>query len=267
MIRRAKVAGSFYPSDPVKLERDVEGYLKGEAVPEKAFLLMAPHAGYMYSGGVAGAVYSSVVVPDDVILLGPNHTGLGQSVSVMEHGVWETPIGEVKINEALTAAIIASSNLFKHDNAAHAMEHSLEVQLPFLIKANKNVSIAPITIMTAKLFECETMGRAIAQVIKDFGKDVLIAVSTDMNHYESVDITRKKDAKAIERALALDPKGLLEVTNKEDITMCGVLPAVVGLFAAIELGARQASLVKYATSAEAGAGTAQVVGYAGIVVR
>lgn len=267
MIRRAKVAGRFYPADAATLQRDVDGYFVGSALPEKAMLVMAPHAGYMYSGAVAGAVYASVIVPDNVILLGPNHTGDGQYVSVMSRGAWQTPLGEVPINEELASSVLASSDLFKDDNAAHAMEHSLEVQLPFLLKANKKVSIVPITIMSAKIYECETMGKALAKVIKAFGKDVLMAVSTDMNHYESDKITRHKDAMAIERALALDAKGLLEVADKKDITMCGVIPAVVGLFAANALGASSARLVKYATSADAGAGKEQVVGYAGILVK
>lgn len=272
MVRRPCVAGSFYPADPDVLAREVEGYLVPPGPFEKSGRmkvrsLVAPHAGYMYSGHVEGAVYSVVEVPDNVILIGPNHTGIGPAVSVMTSGTWELPSGRSEVNERLAGLIVESTPFFTADSTAHLREHSLEVQIPFIQHANPGATIVPITVMDADPEEVRELGAALARVIADYGEDVLVAVSSDMNHYESDAVTREKDKLAIERVLALDPEGLLEVAVTRKVSMCGVLPAAIAITAAKALGATEAELVKYATSGDTSGDYAQVVGYAGIIIK
>lgn len=266
MIRKASVAGRFYPGGPDTLRDEVDRLIV-QGVKEDAVAVIAPHAGYVYSGKVAGQVYGQVALPVSIILLGPNHTGMGTSVSVMSKGEWETPLGRTKIDSDLAEEILASSPLFSYDVDAHLLEHSLEVQLPFIQYIRKDARIVPITVMRATVGECAEMGRSLAGVISGRIEKVLMVVSSDMNHYESDAVTRKKDRHAIERALKLDGKGLLEVTSKEDITMCGALPAAIALEAARALGARAGKLASYATSGEVNGDMSQVVGYAGIIIR
>jgi len=265
MTRRPCVAGRFYPADRHELEEAVKGYLLSR-VPQKAIAVIVPHAGYIYSGPVAGAVYSETVIPDDIILIGPNHTGLGEPASVMESGSWETPLGSVQVNSALAGLLTGSNAGFTADAEAHLREHSLEVQLPFIQTLNPKASIVPVTVMQAGKAGCVAMGRAIAAAIKAYGRDVLIVVSSDMNHYEPEAITREKDELAIEEVLALEPGRLLDITARKDITMCGVLPTAIAITAARELGAEKARLVSHTTSGEASGDFSQVVGYAGFII-
>ncbi len=269
MIRRPRVAGQFYPFDADTLSKEVMGFLSTEAseAKEEVLAVIAPHAGYIYSGAVAGKVYSSVKIPDDIILIGPNHTGLGAPAAIMAEGEWSVPNGSLRINEILAERLLASSGLFTRDETAHMNEHSLEVQLPFIYELNPGARIVPITVMGHEYAECAEMGRAIAAVIKGCDKEVLIAVSSDMNHYESDKISRIKDHLAIDKILALDPEGLLSITGEEAISMCGVVPSTIALTAAIELGASVARLIDYDTSATASGDYSHVVGYAGVLVK
>lgn len=263
--RKACVAGRFYPGSKKALSNEVSSYM--EASPRAdAVAVVSPHAGYMYSGAVAGRVLSSVNIPDRVILLGPNHTGMGTPASVMPSGRWEIPTGEVEVDEALAALVLASSPLFQADFEAHLMEHSLEVMLPFIHAANPSARIVPITIMQADDKECEEMGKALAGVISSAGGKTLMLVSSDMNHYEPDSVTRVKDKLAIERITRLDAKGLLDVADRQDITMCGVIPTAMAIYAAKTLGAKEGRLVGYATSGEVNGDMNAVVGYAGIVI-
>ncbi len=264
MLRSACVAGQFYPAGAVELEGVVRGFLTGGPA-QKAVAAVAPHAGYVYSGAVAGAVFSSIEIPDAILLIGPNHTGVGQKVSIMTTGAWEMPFGRMEINERLGAMLL--TGVFKEDSSAHLREHSLEVELPFIHYLNPDASFVPITVMQAGYEECVEAGAAIAKAVSAYGKEVLIVVSSDMNHYESDSMTRKKDNRAIEKVLSLDAKGLLETTSEEGITMCGVIPAVIAIEAAKRLKAKTAKLVKYATSGDTSGDTDHVVGYAGIVIR
>ncbi|MFQ5441932.1 MAG: AmmeMemoRadiSam system protein B [Thermodesulfobacteriota bacterium] len=266
MSRKACVAGQFYPGDAEELQAALRGFLP-ESVRQRATAVICPHAGYIYSGAVAGAVYSAVEIPDNVILIGPNHTGLGRRASVMTAGAWEIPTGVVEINEELAGLVVGCTDLFSSDVSAHLGEHSLEVQLPFLYYLNRDVKIVPITIMQADYGECVEMGSALSKVISSYNKEVLLVVSSDMNHFEPDDLTRQKDALAIERVKDLDAGGLLGVTASNDITMCGVLPAAVAIEAAGRLGAEKALLVKYATSAETSGDYGHVVGYAGFIIK
>jgi AmmeMemoRadiSam system protein B len=185
----------------------------------------------------------------------------------MQSGAWETPLGEMHIDEELSSALIAADPYLENDVEAHRFEHSLEVQLPFLQHlGGPSTQFVPITIGTGSWERLEELGRAIAETLKKIGQAVLIIASSDMNHYESDARTRVKDRKAIDQVLAMDPKGLYEVVRREDISMCGYGPASVTLTATKLLGATRAELVKYATSAEVSQDYDRVVGYAGIVI-
>lgn len=264
-VRKACVAGRFYPASKAALAEMVSSFMDAHA-RQDALAVIAPHAGYVYSGATAGRVLSSVNIPDRIILLGPNHTGMGTPASVMPSGSWETPAGDVEIDEELAAMLLASSQLFHSDVTAHLMEHSLEVMLPFIQAANPSARIVPVTIMQADLKECEEMGKALAGVISSLKEKTLLLVSSDMNHYEPESVTRAKDKSAIEKITALDAKGLLDVAEKQDITMCGIIPTAIAICAAKALGAKAARLVSYTTSGEVNGELNSVVGYAGIII-
>lgn len=266
MIRKPAVAGQFYPGSAAVLEREVQSYL----VPgkEKEVLgVISPHAGYIYSGHVAGAVFSCIAVPDDVIILGPNHRGMGDPFAIMAEGSWQMPNGEVAINKELAALILKNSQHITDDYRAHTYEHSLEVQVPFLQALNKDFRLVPIALTRGSWKVCREIGESIARAIKDYGRKVLIVASSDMTHYESDKSARQKDKLAIDHILALDPQGLLAVVHKHDISMCGVIPATITLAACEELGATHAELVKYATSGDVSGDYLQVVGYAGLYIE
>lgn len=266
MIRVEHVAGQFYPNEQDELESSVIGNL---AVCEKedALAIIVPHAGYIYSGKVAGSVYSRVEIPDNIILIGPNHTGLGAPASIMCHGTWQTPLGNIEINETLAYRLLDASTNLTEDDAAHEKEHSLEVQLPFIYILNPKATIVPITVMNADFTECSEIGEAIAEVLKNYDEEVLIVVSSDMNHFESEEITQRKDKLAIDMVLGLDPDGLLAVTGAENISMCGAVPSAIGLIAANALGAREVVLTEHATSGKTSGDMKSVVGYAGMIIK
>ena len=275
-VRRPAVAGRFYPSDPETLAHDLEEYVRAEPgtpggpAEEKltaAIGCVVPHAGYMYSGRVAGAVYRRLPTRSSYIILAPNHFGRGAPLAIMSKGAWLTPLGAAPIDSALARSVAHACHLLIEDTQAHAGEHSLEVQLPFLQHLVKEFSFVPISIGVGGYAALESLGRGVAQAVRQAGKPVLIVASSDMNHYEPDNITRIKDRKAIDKILALDPQGLYEVIRREDISMCGYGPAIALLTAARELGAERSELVKYATSADATGDRTAVVGYAGIVVR
>lgn len=267
MDREPAVAGRFYGSEARGLAREVDAFLAGGSAPAPApaLGLVAPHAGYLYSGAVAGAVYGQVAVPARVIILGPNHTGLGRRVALWPAGGgWRTPLGTVAVSGPLTAAL-AEDAAVHEDRAAHLREHSLEVQVPFLQRARPGVEIAALCLGPLDVDGCEDLGRTVAAAARAHG--ALVVASSDMSHYLPAATARRLDRRAIDRVLALDPAGLLETCRREDITMCGVVPATVMLFAARELGATRAELVRYATSGDVTGDDAEVVGYAGLVVR
>ncbi len=267
MIRKPAVAGQFYQSSPLKLSEQVNGYIETDAVREKAIGIVSPHAGLVYSGGVAGAVYSRIQFPDTFILIGPNHTGLGKTVSIMSSGSWQIPTGESMIDVDLANKIKSKANIIEEDSLAHKMEHSLEVQLPFILHYSANVKIVPITMMTGSLENCRLIGEVLAEVIKDTKYTVTIIASSDMSHYVSDATARSKDRKAIERVIAIDPDGLYETVRKDRISMCGVIPVTTMLYAAKKLGAKVASLVKYTTSGDVSGDYDYVVGYAGMMIK
>ncbi|GAB4230182.1 MAG: AmmeMemoRadiSam system protein B [Deltaproteobacteria bacterium] len=258
------VAGQFYPGTASGLSRAIRALTREADAPEPAIGVVVPHAGYVYSGAVAGEVFSSIVVPRRAVLFCPNHTGIGEEVSVMSRGVWRMPCGEIRIDEELAARLTSASPLLKEDSSAHAREHAIEVQLPFLHRFRPDVKIVPVALGRLSLEECRQLGESAAEAVAGDAERPLLVASSDMSHYVPDAVARAKDRMAIDRMLALDPEGLYRTVRSERISMCGVLPATVVLFAARRLGATSARLVRYATSGDVSRDFDQVVGYAGL---
>jgi predicted class III extradiol MEMO1 family dioxygenase len=295
MNRQPAVAGHFYPGTREALRRQVEEFIVS-AEKVRALGIMSPHAGLIYSGRVAGAVYSSVELPDTFVLIGPNHTGLGAPVSIMREGTWETPLGSVDIDEPLARSILSRSPRIHEDSLAHLREHSLEVQLPFIQYFKKTFKIVPIQMLDTRLETCLDVGRAVGEAIAECAlsrfhsktpgadgmrnaegkpevrnpqseiRNALIVASSDMSHYERAAAAKEKDYEAIRHILTLDPEGLYNTVKNNGITMCGYGPTAAMLAACKSLGASEARLVKYANSGEVSGDYEQVVGYAGIIV-
>jgi len=264
MNRMPAVAGQFYPGTASGLSRALLALTREVKGRSPAIAVVVPHAGYVYSGAVAGEVFSSVLVPKRAVLFCPNHTGIGEDAAVMSHGGWRMPWGDVPIDEELAARLKSASPLLHEDASAHAGEHSLEVQLPFLHRFRPDVRIVPVALGRLSLEECRDLGENVADAIALDPERPLLVASSDMSHYVPDAVARKKDQLAIDRMLALDPEGLYRTVRTERISMCGVLPATVVLFAARRLGATSARLIRYATSGDVSRDFDQVVGYAGL---
>jgi len=270
ILRHPAVAGRFYPCDPEDLRAEALGYLSQDnfikQTPVRALGCIAPHAGYRYSGHVAGAVFARVEVPERCIVLCPNHTGVGRAFAMMSEGAWRTPLGDVPIDAELAGALKQRFPALQEDATAHRAEHAAEVELPFLLLRQPELRFVPIALGTGQFEVLEQLGKALADVVAAQSDPILIVASSDMNHYESDAVTRAKDQRAIERILTLDPRGLFDVVTQQDISMCGFGPAVAMLTAARQLGAKSAELAKYATSGDVSGDRDMVVGYAGVAV-
>lgn len=265
MKRKPSVAGYFYPNNPVALGNMIEEMVDPHAAKEKAISVISPHAGYVYSGKVAGSVFSSVTLPENFIILGPNHQDVSASISIMKQGVWETPLGDVSINAPLADLIMNKSDTIEENAKSHSQEHSLEVQVPFIQYLKGDISFVPISIASFATYDdLEDLGKAISGAIRESGQDVLIVASSDMSHYVSQEVARKKDFLAIDKILGLDARGLYEVVRKENISMCGFQPTTATIIASKELEAKKAELIKYQTSGDVSGDYLRVVGYAGI---
>jgi AmmeMemoRadiSam system protein B len=266
MLREPAVAGRFYPADPEILRRDLQSYLSPPSHRAPAIACMVPHAGYMYSGAVAGAVFSKLVIPSRCIILCPNHTGRGHPLSLMKEGGWRTPLGDLKIDRRLAEELLREFPALTDDSDAHRFEHAIEVELPFLQVIRSETTFVPIAVGTSQLVLLQELGEALARAIQSDTGDILIIASSDMNHYEDDETTRVKDQKAIKKILGLDAVGLHETVISESISMCGFGPAVAMLTAAKRIGAKRADLVRHTTSADVSGDFGTVVGYAGIIV-
>lgn len=258
------VAGRFYPNSRSALEADLDRYTVAADERLAARGIVAPHAGYMYSGAVAGAVYGAVEVPLRLVILCPNHTGLGEPLALMGRGDWRTPLGDAAIDTALAAALARALPELADDEAAHRFEHSLEVQLPFIQRRNPEARFVPVCVGTADLALLLRLGDALAEAVAAAAGPVLLVASSDMTHYESARNARRKDTLAVERMEALDPEGLAAVVRRESISMCGWAPAVAVMQACRKLGATRGQLVRYATSGDVTGDQSSVVGYAGM---
>ncbi|MFC2003613.1 AmmeMemoRadiSam system protein B [Chloroflexota bacterium] len=267
MIRKPAVAGQFYPESPSQLKAMIEGLVSEKVVKGEVIGVVSPHAGYIYSGSVAGAVMSKIKFKDTIIIMGPNHTGRGKPLSIMTEGVWSTPLGNVEIDSELAKRILATSEYLQEDSVAHQFEHSLEVQIPFLQYFKSDIKIVPIVLSFATGSVYKQIGKEIAKAIKDLNREVVIIASSDMTHYEPQESAQRKDNQAIAAILDLNEDELLTRVEELDITMCGYAPTVSLISAAKELGAKEVELVRYQTSGDITGDYSSVVGYAGIIIK
>lgn len=281
--RRPAVAGMFYSDDSDALREEIEqsflGLLGPGRLPEpeeqrlgNVVGIVSPHAGYMYSGYAAAEAFLALAedgIPDVAVIIGPNHRGYGVPAAIMEQGMWETPLGDLRIDEEVTACLLDSRPYLRADATAHRLEHSIEVQAPFLqfISANRT-RIVPITVAVAPTPEAKaftaSLGEAIAVAVE--GLNAVVIASTDMTHYRSKSIAEREDKAAIEAVLALDTEKLLDVVYERGISMCGAVPTAVALEACKRLGASKAELLRYYTSGDVTGDTGQVVGYAALKI-
>lgn len=266
MIRRPAVAGSFYPADSVSLAHDLDRLLQAASAPQHAKAIIVPHAGYVYSGAVAGELIAGTEIPAKVVLLGPNHHGVGQDIAVTGADSWSTPLGNVPVAAGLRDQLCREIPALAIDDRAHAAEHSLEVMLPFLLKRQPDLQIVPISLRYLDYQGAAKLGRSIAEVLKRQQDEVLLLASSDMNHFLDAETTEHLDFMAISAMTDFDPAALYKTVVENRISMCGVLPAVVVMHAARELGASSCRLVRYAHSGQVNGDNDRVVGYAGLSI-
>jgi MEMO1 family protein len=266
MLRLPAVAGRFYPADPEELTRLVRRYAAPDPQikPERVTACLVPHAGYMYSGHVAGAVFSRIGLPEKIIILGVRHFPRGKPAAILTSGAWRTPLGDALIDEPLSQSLLRDCPILQEDSVAHLAEHSLEVQLPFLQVLAPNFSFVPVALGTIHFDDLVAVGDALTKIIQA-SPGVLLLTTSDLNHYQDDRTTRAKDEKAIDQLLALDPRRLYDVCRNEEISMCGLGSAVAMITALRGLGKNRAELVRYATSADVSGDTSSVVGYAGMI--
>lgn len=268
-IRPPAVAGSFYEGTAPSLQRQLDAcFAAAEPSTTKVTFIgaVAPHAGLVYSGHVAASLYQALELPRAFVILCPNHTGLGSSAAIDPSGAWRTPLGDARIDEELAAALMREAPIVREDRIAHAREHSLEVQLPFLQRLLPEFSFVPLCLSLSSFERIAEVGRAIAAVVRGAGRPVGIVASSDLNHYEDQATTLSKDQAAIDRILELDPEGLWNVVREREISMCGVIPTAAMLVAALELGATRARLLRHATSGDVSGDYDAVVGYAALAI-
>lgn len=268
LVRKPVVAGQFYPAQASELRKQIASFVVKLENKIDAISCMLPHAGYVYSGLVATQTVSQIEIKDRVILIGPNHTGLGSSFSIQTKGKWSTPLGDLDIDTEFAQILLKNSEYLKDDITAHLQEHSLEVELPILQYFRKDFKIIPICILSDEVEKLKKIGLQIAEVLKESGKDkeTLIVASSDMTHYEPQEQASRKDKEAINAILELDIDKLVKVVREKNITMCGFAPAIVMMSCALALGAKNTKLIKYATSGDITQDYSSVVGYAGIVI-
>jgi AmmeMemoRadiSam system protein B len=267
MLRLPAVAGRFYPSEPSELSALVTEYTEREngTTPTHVKVCLVPHAGYIYSGHVAGAVLKRIRIPQKIVILGVRHRPPGPPAAIVSTGAWRTPLGDAAIDEGLANKLRSACPLLSEDPAAHSKEHSLEVQLPFLQVLEPQFTFVPIALGMVKFEDMVNVGQAVGRALAAEKHNVLLLTTSDLNHYEDDAKTRWKDGLAIEQLLRMDAKGLYDVCRREEISMCGLGPAVAMLTALHWLNAGRAELIRYATSADRSGDPDAVVGYAGMI--
>jgi AmmeMemoRadiSam system protein B len=267
MLRLPAVAGRFYPSNPTELTALIRKYTNADAKQPRVSVraCLVPHAGYVFSGHVAGAVLARIELPRRIIVLGVRHHPRGEPAAILSSGAWRTPLGDAPIDKTLAEALKKACPLLREDTVAHSAEHSLEVQVPFLQELVPGFTFVPVALGTVRFESLVSIGEAIARVLAATTENVLLMTTSDLNHYEDDATTRIKDRKAIEQLLALDPRKLHDTCRNEEISMCGLGPAVAMLTALNALGVKRSELVKYATSADVSGDRTAVVGYAGMI--
>jgi len=268
-LRKPVVAGKFYPSSAKELKAMISSFAEKVKQKNDCFGCILPHAGYIYSGKIAALTISGIKIKDTVVLLGPNHTGSGATFSIMAQGIWQTPLGNVKINSQLADLFLSKSRYLAADSLAHLDEHSLEVELPILQYFRNDFKIVPIAIMTDDLSKLDAVGQELASVImeNDLKGSVMFIASSDLTHYESQKEAENKDALAIRAILELDEQKLKAAVQAAEISMCGFAPIAILIKVAKLLGAKSGKLIKYQTSGDVSGDKSSVVGYAGITIN
>lgn len=268
MIRKGVVAGLFYPDKKAQLEQMLATFMPAPTAGRRVTAVVLPHAGYVYSGAVAGEVMNQVRVPKQVILLGPNHQGSGQPLAVTGADAWQTPLGTVPIAGALRRLLLDRLPGLVCDERPHEQEHSLEVLLPFLRYRQPEVEIVPIALGHQLGFhDCKALGEALSSVVDALPDETLLVASSDMNHFLPAQQNARLDALAIRAMTDFDADELYRVVVEHRISMCGVLPVVTVMLAAAALGARQCRLIRYTHSGEVSGDHHRVVGYAGMIME
>ncbi|MEZ4749804.1 MAG: AmmeMemoRadiSam system protein B [Bdellovibrionota bacterium] len=261
--RHTAVAGRFYPAQPKALETQLEDWFASLGREERLrTAIIAPHAGYLYSGLTAAKVYAQSQIPDSVVLLCPNHTGEGPRLSIWNQGLWETPLGNVAVDEELASRMIAAVPDLQPDRAAHLYEHAIEVHLPCLRFLNSSVRIVPIVVGPINMTRALAIGMDLGNVLKRERNRPLLVASTDMSHYLPATVAEPLDRLALEKIEAFDPAGLYKTVSDNEISMCGFIPTTITMQAARNLGATQCELIDYTNSGVASGDYDSVVGYA-----
>ena len=278
-LRQPAVAGSFYAGDLKSLNIQIENCFLHKIGPGEIPLvnpkrqnnimgLISPHAGYMYSGPVAANGFYKIALdgkPDTIIILGPNHQGFGENISIMAEGKWKTPLGDLEIDAEMAEDILKNSKIIKKDKKAHQYEHSIEVQLPFIQYIfGKDIKFVPICMTRQDINTDIEIAKSICSSVVD--KNILIIASSDFTHYEPQEYAENVDKQAINAILEFNPKKLYDMIYRQNLTMCGPGPITVMLIACETLGAKKAELLKYATSGDVSGMYDQVVGYASLII-
>lgn len=266
MIRQPAVAGSFYPDDPAKLQSEVLQLLRSDQKPQAVKAIIAPHAGYVFSGAVAGELIAATKIPEIILMFGPNHHGSGSSIAVTAADSWATPLGCVPIADSLRQQLCSNISELQIDERAHQLEHSLEVMLPLLLQAQPKLQVVPIALGSLSLTDCQRLATKVAAVLQGFPAEVLLLASSDMNHFLDSETTKRLDLLAIERMLAYDPDGLYQTVREQRISMCGLLPVVVVMHAVQQLGASKCRLLRHTDSGAVNGDIGRVVGYASLTI-
>src|SRR5574337_772024 len=267
MIRQPAVAGSFYSRYAVQLKSDIEGFVIKDGKKQAVLGIVSPHAGYMYSGRVAGNLYSRIKIPNTVVILAPNHTGYGVPYSIWPGGSWRTPLGDVKVDEEVVDELVRVCDLVEKDRESHLYEHAAEVQIPFIQYFNPHSKIIAMVISARNIADLKNIGKNLSQVLRKLRPDALVVASSDMTHHESQASANRKDKIAIDEVLALNEDSLYSKVHDMHITMCGIYPTVTMLACSKKRGAKEAELVRYETSGDITGDYDQVVGYAGIMIN
>lgn len=265
-VRPPAVAGSFYPGSAHQLQAEIEGYTTVVTEKRSALGVVSPHAGYRYSGRVAGELYSQITIPDTVVIIAPNHTGNGVPYALWPGGPWQTPLGNVETNDEVVEELVHNCEILDKDRDAHLGEHAAEVQIPFLQHFNPLVKIVVLTISSQNLSDLRYIGTSLSQVLQRMAPQALVVASSDMTHYESQESVSKKDKIAINEILSLNEDALCSKAHSLGITMCGVFPTFIMMVCSKRRGAKKAELVRYETSGDISGDYRSVVGYAGIII-
>jgi len=280
MIRKPAVAGMFYESDEDSLKKRIEwcyqhklgpGKLPGKPGNKRSIKgLIAPHAGYIYSGPVAACSYLELAedgIPETVVILCPNHTGMGSGLATMTQGSWLTPLGEVEIDQQFATELVNYYPLLDDDPSAHTQEHSCEVQLPFLQEISSDIQMVPVCMMMQDVETSRELGEAIAHTAAKLGRDTVVIASTDFTHYQPHEVAQAHDEKVLQAIAQMDEVEMIRKIQEYQVTMCGYGPVTATIEASRNMGAQTANILQYATSGDTGGDKGSVVGYASAVFR